>query len=175
MNPFLAAFHANIPHQNGIMCDPISELDRLRFYRDEVKHEFSMLTPRLTILVTCQSFLVVPFAILNTAPRFRSVTVAVLLVALLGLTTALILVEPLRAGHRALEAWLKKQRQLIQSTPNLKVVAIDRDLIPGVPSDSKLDLDHHHSFAFSKYGPLIFSLFWLAALVFSIWRAATGL
>lgn len=158
-----------------LMAGPISDLDKLKFYRDEVKHEFSMLTTRMTILVTCQSFLVVPFAILNTAARFRSVIAAVFLVGILGLATALILVEPLRAGHRALEAWLQKQRQLIQSTPELKAVAIDRDLISGVESDSRLDRDHHRSLAFSKYGPMIFSLFWLAALVFSIWRAVAGL
>lgn len=156
------------------MSEEISDLDKLKFYRDEVKHEFSMLTTRMTILVTCQSFLVVPFAIFNTASRFRSVTVAVFLVGLLGLTTALILVEPLRAGHRALESWLKKQRQLIHSAPALKAVAIDRDLITGVASDSRLDRDHHRSLAFSKYGPVIFSLFWIAALIFSSWRAAVG-
>lgn len=157
------------------MSEPLRDLDKLKFYRDEVKHEFSMLTTRMTILVTCQSFLVVPFAILNTASRFRIVTFAVFLVGLLGLTTALILAEPLRAGHRALDAWLQKQRRLIQSNPELKAVAIDRDLISGVESDSRLDRDHHRSLAFSKYGPMIFSVFWLAALIFSAWRAAAGL
>ena len=145
------------------MGEPISDFDKLNFYRDEVKHEFSMLTTRMTILVTCQSFLVVPFAILNTAARFRSVIAAVFLV------------EPLRAGHRALDAWLRKQRQLIQSHPELEEVAIERDLIPGVESDPDLDRDHHRSLAFSKYGPQIFSLFWLAALIFSTWRAAAAL
>ena len=157
------------------MGEPISDFDKLNFYRDEVKHEFSMLTTRMTMLVTCQSFLVVPFAILNTAARFRSVIAAVFLVGFLGLATALILVEPLRAGHRALDAWLRKQRQLIQSHPELEEVAIERDLIPGVESDPDLDRDHHRSLAFSKYGPQIFSLFWLAALIFSTWRAAAAL
>lgn len=157
------------------MAEPISDLDKLRFYRDEVKHEFSMLTTRTTILVTCQSFLVVPFAILNTAARFRSVLAAVFLVGFLGLATALILIEPLRAGHRALEAWLQKQRKLIQSTTELESIAIARDLIPGAETDPNVDRDHRRSLAFSKYGPLIFCLFWVGALLFSLWRAVAGL
>ena len=50
--------------------EPLSEYDKLRFYRDEVKHEFNLLAMRSNILVTCQSFLIVPFAILNTAANF---------------------------------------------------------------------------------------------------------
>ena len=59
----------------------ISDIDKLRFYREEVKHEFSLLAMRSNILVTCQSFLVVPFAILNTVADFRAAFVSVYLVA----------------------------------------------------------------------------------------------
>lgn len=156
------------------MSNSIPEMEKLRFYRDEVRHEFSMLTTRTTILVTCQSFLVVPFAILNTAPRFRSVLAAVFLVGLLGLATALILIEPLRAGHRALDAWLRKQRSLIQSHPALHEIAIERDLIPGAEANPQLDRDHVRSLAFSKFGAPIFCVFWVAALAFSVWRAFQG-
>jgi hypothetical protein len=41
--------------------EPPSAFEELKFYREEVKHEFNLLAMRTTILVTCQSFLVVPF------------------------------------------------------------------------------------------------------------------
>jgi hypothetical protein len=71
--------------------DQISDIDKLRFYREEVKHEFSLLAMRSNVLVTCQSFPVVPSAILNTVANFNAAIVAIYLVAALRMFVALIL------------------------------------------------------------------------------------
>ena len=88
--------------------EPVSDLDKLRFYRDEVKHEFNLLAMRSNILVTCQSFLIVPYAIFNTVGNFRSVLVPVYLLTALGIFVVYILREPINAAHRTISKWLLK-------------------------------------------------------------------
>ncbi len=154
--------------------EQLSEIDKLRFYRDEVKHEFSLLAMRSTILVTCQSFLVVPFAILQTVSNFRAVLVSVYIIAALGTFIALILRRPLNAAHRTIDKWLSKQRMLFKGSEELRDLMIDRDMIPGVEKDLNRDRDHMMSLAFSRYGPWAFFLFWFAAVVVSTVRILFG-
>lgn len=156
---------------NGISASEVSDLDKLRFYRDEVKHEFNLLGMRSTMLVFCQSFLVVPFAILNTAADFRTVLAAEYLIAGLGILLARILAEPIDAAHRALEQWLLRQRSLQQQSESIRDLAIDRDLIPGAAADLREDQDHARSLAFSRFAPTVFIIFWAAAAVFCTVRA----
>jgi|GEM_PF-1513257 len=158
---------------NGISASKISDFDKLRFYRDDVKHEFNLLGMRSTMLVFCQSFLVVPFAILNTAADFRTVLAAEYLIAGLGILLARILAEPINAAHRALEKWLLKQRSLQQQSESIRDLAIDRDLIPGAAEDLREDQDHAHSLVFSRFAPTVFIIFWAAAAVFCKVRALT--
>jgi len=154
--------------------EQLSDIDKLRFYRDEVKHEFSLLAMRSTILVTCQSFLVVPFAILQTVSNFRAVLVSVYIIAALGIFIALILRRPLNAAHRTIDKWLSKQRMLFKGSEELRDLMIDRDMIPGVEMDLNRDRDHMMSLAFSRYGPWAFFLFWFAAVVLSTFRVLFG-
>ena len=154
--------------------EQLSDIDKLRFYRDEVKHEFSLLAMRSTILVTCQSFLVVPFAILQTVSNFRAVLISVYIIAALGIFIALILRRPLNAAHRTIDKWLSKQRILFKGSEELRDLMIDRDMIPGVEKDLNRDRDHMMSLAFSRYGPWAFFLFWFAAVVVSTVRVLFG-
>jgi len=151
-----------------------SDLDKLRFYRDEVKHEFNLLAIRATILVTCQSFLVIPFAILNTAQNFRIMLTPVYVIAALGMFIALVLRGPIKAAHRTIDKWLLKQRSLFREAESLSDFAIDRDMIRGADSDVAKDRDHMKSLAFSRYSPWAFTLFWCAAIAWSTVRAVIG-
>lgn len=151
--------------------NPLSDLEKLRFYRDEVKHEFNLLAMRSTILITCQSFLVVPFAILQTVANFRAVLFYVYLIAALGIFVALVLREPINAAHRTIHKWLLKQRSLMKTSEELRDLAIDRDMIPGVETDLDKDKDHVRSLAFSSYSPWAFCMFWFASIVWSTVRA----
>ena len=101
-------------------------MDRLRSYREEIRHEFNLLRMRSTMLVFCQSFLMVPFAILNTVANLRAVLAAKHLIAALGV----LLAEPLSAAHRTLDKWLLKQRELQQRNPAAREPAIDREHEP---------------------------------------------
>jgi hypothetical protein len=151
-----------------------SDLEKLMYYRDEVKHEFNLLAMRSNILVTCQSFLVVPWGILNTAAGFRTVLVPCYMIAALGIFVALILLEPINAAHRTIGKWLVKQRALFRDSGAIGDLVIDRDRIPGADKDADMDRDHVKSLAFTRYSPWAFILFWAAASVWSTFRAVAG-
>ena len=125
---------------------------------------------RSNILVICQSFLVVPFAILQTAAVYSIVAVYAYIVAGLGIFSTLILLRPLDATHRTINKWLAKQRKLFGEAEDLRDLALDRDMIPGADSDPKKDRDHRRSVAFSVYGPWGFFIFWCAAIAWSTVR-----
>lgn len=152
---------------------PPPYLDRLRFYRDEVKHEFNLLAMRSNILITCQSFLVVPFAILNGTTNFRAVAVPAALVAILGMYTAWVIQEPILVAHRLIEAWLMKQRKLLKSVESDDYTTA-RDKVEGAPVDALNDEGHERSMAFSKQAPIAFLAFWGAAFIWIVFRAAAG-
>jgi len=154
--------------------DAPGDLDTLRFYRDEVRHEFNLLAARSTMLITCQSFLIVPFAILNTASRFASVVVPLLMVAAMGLFVAIVLRAPMRAAERTIDKWLVKQRALLKASPALQGLALDRDRLEGVEADSSRDADHRHSLAFSRFAPGAFIAFWTVAIAWTLTRAIEG-
>ncbi|MFP4282984.1 MAG: hypothetical protein ACOC3I_07330 [Verrucomicrobiota bacterium] len=154
--------------------ESIPDLEKLRFYREELKHEFNLVNGRIMVLVTCQSFLVVPFAILNTAPRFSAILVPIYLVATLGIFVALILVRPIQAGNRMIEKWLLKQRRLLRANVALADLALERDLDPGAEESLTRDREHKRSLAFTRYGPAAFCLFWLAVAGWSTLRTVRG-
>jgi len=150
--------------------EQLQDLDILRFYRDEIKHEFNLLAMRSTILVTCQSFLVVPLAILQTAQNYTAAVFYIYLVAALGLFTALILLGPLHATHQTINKWLGKQRHLFKQKEALNVLALDRDFIPGAAEDANKDRVHKRSLAFSIFGPWAFIIFWIIIVFWSTVR-----
>ena len=152
----------------------LDDIDKLGFYREEIKFEFNLLAQRSVILVTCQSFLVVPLAILHTAGNFRAVLVLVYIVAALGIFVALVLRRPLNAAHRTINKWLLKQRALLKENEDLADFKIDRDAIPGVDEDLNKDRDHIMSLAFSRHGPWVFCVFWIAAVLWSTIRVLWG-
>ena len=154
--------------------ETLTDLDKLRYYRDEVKHEFSLLAMRTNILVTSQSFLVVPFAILNTVGNFRTALASVYLVAALGIFVTIVLMAPIHASHRTIEKWLQKNRSLIKNSNTLQDLTIDRDLIPDVENDLSLDRDHYRSLAFSRSSPWAFFVFWILAIIAATIRAWIG-
>jgi hypothetical protein len=151
-----------------------SGLDKIRYYRDEIRLEFNLLAMRSTILVTCQSFLVVPFGILHTAPEFARVAFITYLIAGLGIFVALLIRGPMNAAHRTMNKWMVRHRAMIKSSEDLRDFAIDRDLIPGVEQDIHRDRDHMRSLAFSVYGPWAFFAFWVAAVGLSVYRVLAG-
>jgi hypothetical protein len=157
-----------LPHSPP--AERASDLEKLRFYRDEVRHEFALLGMRSTMLVTCQSFLIVPFAILHTAADFRLVSVPLLMIAALGLFVAIVLRAPLNAAHQTIDQWIDLQRRLFASSGReLDGLALPRDATP-----VRGDRIHASSLAFSKAAPWAFLTFWLVAIGWVLFRVQSG-
>jgi hypothetical protein len=154
--------------------DPVSDVERLRFYRDEIRHEFGLLSMRSTMLITCQSFLIVPFAILHTAPDFHWVLPPLAMVATLGFIIAFWLRVPMAAADRTIAKWLVKQRALFESSAALRELALDRDRLAGAARDVTVDAEHERSMMFSRRAPLAFMGFWCAAGLWLAVRATIG-
>jgi len=95
-------------------------------------------------------------------------------VALLGIYVAVILIGPIKASHHTIDKWLVKQRGLLRGSEQLQHLAIDRDMIPDVEKNLNKDKDHARSLAFSKYSPWAFTLFWVLAIIWSTFRAYSG-
>lgn len=144
------------------------KLELLRFYREEVKHEFNLLAMRTNILVTCQSFLIVPFAILNTT-TFEKVLIPVFAVAGLGIFTSAIIIQPIEIAHEIINEWLEKQRALL-ATVNSDLYKTKRDLERTSEPDTSKDTKHQQSVWFSKHGPYAFITFWIIAIIASLIR-----
>jgi len=150
------------------------QLDLLNFYRSEVKHEFTLLSTRLNLLITCQSFLVVPFAILHNSANFKIVFIPSLLVIILGAYTSWLIRKPLNLTQKLIREWLVKQRRLLNSIHNNEYKST-RDMILDVDQDTTKDTEHEHSLAFSKQAPLVFLMFWILAFIWTLLRLILGI
>ena len=128
---------------------------------------------RSNILVTCQSFLVVPFAILNNTNNFRTVAIPAALVAMLGMYTAWVIRGPILVAHRLIEAWLAKQRKLLKSVKSDDYTTA-RDEVEGATAYALNDEGHERSMAFSRQAPIAFLVFWGAAFLWIVFRAVAG-
>ena len=145
------------------------DLDLLNFYRGEIKHEFTLLSTRLNLLITCQSFLVVPFAILNNALDFKMVFIPQILVILLGGYTAWLAQNPLSLTQKLIREWLQKQRILLRKI-NGNEYKNSRDILHNVEIDTIHDKEHEQSIAFSKQAPSVFLGFWVLGFIWTLVR-----
>ncbi len=147
-----------------------TQTDVLRFCREEIRHEFSLLSVRMTWYVTCQSFLITAFAIfaannfLKTFPWFN------LCIAVLGITTSYLTLSPIKATHETIAMWLEKQRSLFsnphsqENQSKVHQFSIPRDFLP-----ISADIRHRKSLIFSSYSPWIFIFVWAAFIALTAW------
>ncbi len=148
------------------------DLDLLNFYRGEIKHEFNLLSTRLNILITCQSFLVVPFSILNNVSNFKIAAIPQILVILLGAYTSWLARNPLTLTQKLIREWLVKQRILLKKIEGNEYKN-SRDILYNVEIDTTYDKEHEQSIAFSKQAPTVFLVFWLLAFIWTLFRIYT--
>lgn len=147
-----------------------TQIDVLRFCREEIRHEFSLLSVRMTWYVTCQSFLITAFAIFAANNFLKSFPWFNLSIALLGIATSYLTLSPVKATHETITLWLEKQRALFsdqhleENCSLLNQFSISRDFLP--ISD---DVRHRKSLIFSSYSPWIFIFVWTAFIALSGW------
>jgi hypothetical protein len=144
------------------------KLEKLRFYRAEIQHEFNLLSNRVNAYITSQSFLVVGFALAmgNLNPRwgslFRLIFPAAL--ALLGIATSKPAWPGIRGACDSIALWREKQQRLFEHDPGhdpgMDDYRIERPIVHSSRGRS-VDLIHERSLWFAKCSPWIFTIGWL--------------
>lgn len=151
--------------------------EKLKFYREEIKHEFNLLAMRTTVLVTCQSFLVVPFAVLHNSDAFKdefAIRLITYAIAVLGLLTSSIIIIPIRGAYQTIEDWLIKQRDLLDHEKSLEPFALERDKKEkkiDTKQQVKNDKVHQRSLQFSRFAPFLFIVFWVLGIGVTYFRS----
>ncbi|HEX6703318.1 MAG TPA: hypothetical protein VF169_01055 [Albitalea sp.] len=138
--------------------------DALRFIRDEIAHEFSLLNGRISWFASCQAFLISAFAFALGNPAINHAGwLAHFVLPLLGVTLCAATLPGITGAHATIGAWLERQYRLLQdeeARAELSPVLIARLVeAPG------LDRTHRRSLWFSAALPGVIGLFWLVSFV----------
>jgi hypothetical protein len=150
------------------------KLEKLRFYRAEIQHEFNLLSNRVNAYITSQSFLVVGFALAmgNLNPHWGSLFRLIFppALALLGIATSIQAWPGIRGACDSISLWREKQQRLFEHDPSMDDYRIERPIVQSSQGRS-MDIIHERSLWFAKCCPWIFatgwSVFGLLALVLS--------
>jgi len=148
-----------------------AELDKLKFYRAEIKDEFALLSNRVSAYISAQAFLIIAYtsAMGNQNPQwgheFRVVFPPFL--ATLGIVTSFQAWLGIRAASDTIALWRIKQNQLLAANPALEDYHVERPFI--TRRNGKLvDITHERSLVFARWSPLTFTIAWLVFGALSI-------
>jgi hypothetical protein len=140
-----------------------ARLDKLKFYRSEIQHEFSLLSARISAYITSQSFLVIGFATSmgNMNPRWGSLfrLVFPLAVTVLGLATSLLVWPGIQGACATIDLWHEKQQRLLDGDARLDDFRVERPLGPS-RRGHPVDLIHERSLIFARWAPVAFTGAW---------------
>ena len=140
-----------------------ARLEKLKFYRSETQHEFNLLSNRVGAYITSQSFLVIAYAtsLGNTNPRWGSLfrLVFPIALAIVGLTTSLLVWPGIQGACTTIELWREKLERLYARDPRLDDYRVARPL--GTSRQGKsIDTIHVRSLLFARWAPAVFAAAW---------------
>ena len=156
--------------------DPLGVLDKFRFYREEIKHEFDLITGRLNAYLSAQSFLVLAYAAAmnNTNPKSQQhfPLVFVTLLAIIGLLLSLQAMAGIRAADKTIDHWNDKINKLVNTHKWLGLEYQSGRLQERSKTVNGRIIDPFHAGGLSlpRYSPWIFGVTWLMlwALTFKL-------
>jgi hypothetical protein len=141
------------------------KLEKLRFYRAEIQHEFNLLSTRVSAYITSQSFLVIGFTLAMSnsnpywGPLFRLIFPPAL--ALLGIATSVQAWLGIKGACDSISLWRDKQQRLFEHDPSMEDYRIERPVVPS-EQGRPVDIIHQRSLWFAKSSPWIFTMGWCA-------------
>ena len=147
----------------------LENFDRLKFYREELKYEYALLTNRLGLFVTSQSFLVSAFAALSASMRYPATVWMAAAVATLGITIAILIRIPIKLSHVSLQKWLALERKLLMSDIYLADTVFGEKETPCSYDDNEAGQSMH----FSGTAPVVFIVLWAILIGGTIIRLIT--
>ena len=144
-----------------------ADLDRLKYYRSEIRFESELIGQRLGALLSSQSFLLIGYASSMAAANGRWNDVFALLLppslASLGLVLVLLALPGIRAGQDTLNGWRRIERELLANSPNLAAFTLPSD------DDGSREMLHYRHDAFAQRAPLAFAVAWCLFGPLPIW------
>ena len=150
--------------------DHRAKLAKLEFYRSEIKHEFGLLSGRVSAYLASQSFLVIAFvsAMGNSNPRWGTLFTLIVpsALAMLGLALSLRAHGAIEAAVETIALWHLKQNRLFEDDPLMDDYRVQR---PGASErGAAVDAVHRRSLAFSRMVPRIFLVAWCVFFSFAL-------
>ena len=146
----------------------LDHFERLKFYREELKYEYGLLSNRLGLFVTSQSFLVSAFAGLSASMRYPATVWMIGSVALLGITISILIRIPIKLSHVSLKKWLALERKLLTADSQLSDTVFGEGETPCFYDDTEAGQSMH----FSNAAPTVFIILWAVLILGTIVRVA---
>lgn len=141
------------------------KLERLKFYRAEIQHEFNLLANRVSSYITSQSFLVIGFAMSmgNMNPQWGDVFRLIVPIALtlMGLTTSILVWPGIKGATSTIGLWRDKQGKLLADDARFDAYHVERVIVRSRQGRT-VDRIHERSLLFALWSPWVFMVAWTA-------------
>ena len=131
-------------------------LDEIRFIREEVRFQHTLIGTRLSWFVSAQAFLVTPFAICISNQVSRTWPLAFVGIPFLGIALSLLIVQGIQQAIRRIEE------------QHMRMLTYDTDHLIGPPDP----VGQTRSLRFATWTPWIFSTFWTVIILIGIFLFA---
>ena len=148
------------------MCplDEITDFDKLKYYRAEIKFQHTLIGQRLGWYTAFQSLLFAPLAIymVNTYKAYIIHDWFVYIIAVIGIFTSIFTVCSLRGTIITTNMYKTKQYHLFKDIKgnDISKLAIPRDLL-----SIDEDLIHEFGMFLTQAPPILFSVIWIVIFV----------
>jgi len=146
----------------------LENFERLKFFREELKYEYTLLSNRLGLFITSQSFLVSAFAALSASMRYPATVWMIGSVAMLGITISILIRIPIQLSHVSLKKWLALERKLLTADDLLSESVFGERDAPCSYDDNEAG----QSMSFSKVVPVVFIIMWAVLILGTAVRVA---
>jgi hypothetical protein len=143
------------PHTSSTSSQNPYNLDEIRFIREEVKFQHTLIGTRISWFVGAQAFLVTPFAICISNQLSRTWPLAFVGIPFLGIALSSLIVQGIQQAIRRIE----EQHKLMAAYPTEKIIG---------PPDP---IGQNRSLQFARWVPWIFLTFWIVVVLcgLSLW------
>jgi hypothetical protein len=144
-----------MPTPNPPSANPAARpfnLDEIRFIREEVKFQHTLIGTRISWFVGAQAFLVTPFAICISNQLSRTWPLAFVGIPFLGIALSSLIVQGIKQAIRRIE----EQHALMRAYPTEHIIG---------PPDP---IGQNRSLQFARWIPWIFLSFWIVVVLIGI-------
>jgi hypothetical protein len=178
--------------QSPVSLPPPEKMEKLKYYRQENRHEWNLLSNRVSSYITSQSFLVTAYAVSmgNQNPKWGDwfTLIFPLIVSIIGVATSLRARPGINGAVKILKLWHKKQDRLFFQNPDeaekdrqcasedLNMIDFNDGRPMIIPKHSKeesnkiesIDEIHNTSLHFATTAPWLFGISWLCFATLTI-------